>query len=238
MKGRNVDERHVPTSSAGPSPRRHRRYGRGYPPRKRIPRRRSGHRLGSSAVTIDPLVLLTDVDRATERLCVPPRPSTPTSVGAPSLLPGWTVGPRAHPRGAQRRRLINLLTWARTGVETPMYASPAGPRRPASRPAPAGRCAEQIDDLRDGPRALRRRRRRDAGRGLDVRPAGRTGRPPRRCRGPGCARSRCTTSTSTPATPPRLVGGVRPTPAARDRRAAPPTTTPAMVLRPSASSTR
>ncbi len=41
----------------------------------------------------------------------------------PSLLPGWT---RAHLLGhvaGNADALTNLLTWARTGVETPMYAS-------------------------------------------------------------------------------------------------------------------
>jgi len=43
----------------------------------------------------------------------------------PSLLPGWD---RAHVLAHVSRNadaLINLLTWARTGVETPMYASMA-----------------------------------------------------------------------------------------------------------------
>jgi maleylpyruvate isomerase len=43
---------------------------------------------------------------------------------APSLLPGWT---RAHVLAHLARNadaVVNLLTWARTGVETPMYASP------------------------------------------------------------------------------------------------------------------
>ncbi|MDF5753209.1 maleylpyruvate isomerase family mycothiol-dependent enzyme [Spongiactinospora sp. TRM90649] len=44
-------------------------------------------------------------------------------LSGPSLLPGWT---RAHVAGhvaASADALGNLLTWARTGVETPMYAS-------------------------------------------------------------------------------------------------------------------
>jgi maleylpyruvate isomerase len=42
----------------------------------------------------------------------------------PSLLPGWD---RRHLLGHVARNadaLVNLLTWARTGVETPMYPSP------------------------------------------------------------------------------------------------------------------
>ncbi|MFD4248345.1 maleylpyruvate isomerase family mycothiol-dependent enzyme [Amycolatopsis thermoflava] len=44
---------------------------------------------------------------------------------APSLLPRWT---RAHVLGHVARNaeaLARLATWARTGVETPMYANPA-----------------------------------------------------------------------------------------------------------------
>jgi maleylpyruvate isomerase len=59
---------------------------------------------------------------------------------APSALPGWS---RAHVLTHIARNadgLINLLTWARTGVPTPAYASPeqrdadidAGARRPPS----------------------------------------------------------------------------------------------------------
>jgi len=43
------------------------------------------------------------------------------ALAGPSVLPGWT---RAHVVGHLARNadaLINLLTWARTGVETPMY---------------------------------------------------------------------------------------------------------------------
>jgi maleylpyruvate isomerase len=48
---------------------------------------------------------------------------TEEELGAPSLLPGWT---RRHLLAHVARNadaLINLLTWARTGVETPMYVS-------------------------------------------------------------------------------------------------------------------
>jgi maleylpyruvate isomerase len=46
-------------------------------------------------------------------------------LGAPSALPSWT---RAHVVAHLARNadaLVNLLTWARTGVETPMYPSRA-----------------------------------------------------------------------------------------------------------------
>ncbi len=46
-------------------------------------------------------------------------------IGLPSLLPGWT---RAHVVTHLARNadaLVNLMTWARTGIEHPMYASRA-----------------------------------------------------------------------------------------------------------------
>jgi maleylpyruvate isomerase len=63
----------------------------------------------------------------------------------PSLLPGWD---RAHVLAHVANNadaLINLLTWARTGVETPMYASPeardAGIEETAELPADQLRAA-------------------------------------------------------------------------------------------------
>jgi maleylpyruvate isomerase len=49
---------------------------------------------------------------------------TDEELAGPSLLPGWT---RAHLVGHLARNadaLVNLLDWARTGVETPMYPNP------------------------------------------------------------------------------------------------------------------
>jgi maleylpyruvate isomerase len=49
---------------------------------------------------------------------------TDEEFAGPSLLPGW---PRQRLLAHVARNadaLVNLLTWARTGVETPMYASP------------------------------------------------------------------------------------------------------------------
>ncbi|WP_409329261.1 maleylpyruvate isomerase family mycothiol-dependent enzyme [Trujillonella humicola] len=48
----------------------------------------------------------------------------PADYAGPSLLPDWS---RAHVLGhlaGNADALVNLLAWARTGVETPMYASP------------------------------------------------------------------------------------------------------------------
>jgi maleylpyruvate isomerase len=42
---------------------------------------------------------------------------------APSMLPGWTRGHVLTHVARNADALVNLLTWARTGVETPMYPS-------------------------------------------------------------------------------------------------------------------
>jgi maleylpyruvate isomerase len=44
-------------------------------------------------------------------------------VAAPSALPGWTRGHVLTHLARNADALVNLLTWARTGVETPMYSS-------------------------------------------------------------------------------------------------------------------
>jgi maleylpyruvate isomerase len=44
-------------------------------------------------------------------------------VQAPSALPGWTVGQLLAHVAANADALLNLVRWASTGVETPMYAS-------------------------------------------------------------------------------------------------------------------
>jgi len=96
---------------------------------------------------MDPLVLLTDVDRATEQLVRTAADLDPATVGRPSLLPGWTVGHVLTHVARNAEALTNLLTWARTGVETPPYASPEA--RDAAIAAGAGRpLREQIEDIR------------------------------------------------------------------------------------------
>src|SRR4051794_2658142 len=97
---------------------------------------------------MDPLVLLTDVDRATENLLRTAADFDPAVVPAPSLLPGWTVGHVLTHVARNADAYTNLLTWARTGVETPAYASAAA--RVEGIDAGAGRpLAEQIADLRE-----------------------------------------------------------------------------------------
>ena len=98
-------------------------------------------------MTIDPLVLMTDVEDATEALLRATEPLTDEEIGAPSLLPGWTVGHVLTHLARNADALTNLLTGARTGVETPAYASPearaAGIEAGAARPV-----AEQLADIR------------------------------------------------------------------------------------------
>jgi maleylpyruvate isomerase len=100
-----------------------------------------------SVMTFDPLVLMTDVDRATENLIRTAEGLDAGAVATPSLLPGWTVGHVLTHVARNADAYANLLTWARTGVETPAYASPearvAGIEAGAARPLD-----EQIEDLR------------------------------------------------------------------------------------------
>jgi maleylpyruvate isomerase len=100
-----------------------------------------------SVMTVDPLVLMTDVDRATERLIRTVEGLEPGAEAAPSLLPGWTVGHVLTHVARNADAYTNLLTWARTGVETPAYASPAA--RAEGIETGAGRpLDEQLDDVR------------------------------------------------------------------------------------------
>ena len=98
-------------------------------------------------MTMDPLVLLTDVDRAAEELLRTAADLDPTAVGTPSLLPGWTIGHVLTHVARNADAHVNLLTWARTGVETPAYPSPearvAGIEEGAGRPL-----REQLADIR------------------------------------------------------------------------------------------
>ena len=49
---------------------------------------------------------------------------TDADLGVPGPLPCWTRGHLLAHVAANAEALDNLVTWARTGVETPMYASP------------------------------------------------------------------------------------------------------------------
>jgi maleylpyruvate isomerase len=73
------------------------------------------------------------------------------SAAAPSILPGWTRGHVASHLANNADAVANLLAWATTGTERPMYASPArraadidaGARLPAGELAALLRIADQ-----------------------------------------------------------------------------------------------
>lgn len=65
------------------------------------------------------------------------------AVRAPSLLPGWTRGHVLTHIARNADAMCNLLEWARTGVEHPMYASRE--QRDADIEAGAGRSAADLE---------------------------------------------------------------------------------------------
>jgi len=98
-------------------------------------------------VSADPLVLLDDVERATSRLLATAG-SLDADPSAPSLLPGWTRGHLLTHVARNADSLVNLLTWARTGVVTPQY--PTAGQREADIAAGADRpWTVLVADVRD-----------------------------------------------------------------------------------------
>ncbi|MFE1173806.1 maleylpyruvate isomerase family mycothiol-dependent enzyme [Streptomyces sp. NPDC058773] len=88
------------------------------------------------------------VREATDRLLVSVSKLDDTAIGEPSLLPGWTRGHVLAHLARNADALGNLLTWARTDVRTPMYASAEVRERDIERGA--GRpLAAQLEDLRE-----------------------------------------------------------------------------------------
>lgn len=72
----------------------------------------------------------------------------PEAVHGPSALPGWTRGHVITHLARNADALVNLLTWARTGDPTPMYATPE--QRNADIEAGEGRDLDsQLADLRE-----------------------------------------------------------------------------------------
>lgn len=101
-----------------------------------------------SAAPPGPEALVAEVDHATERLIRTASLLSDAAVRQPSALPGWTRGHVLTHLARQADSLVNLLTWARTGVETPQYASPE--RREADIAAGAARdTRSQVRDLVD-----------------------------------------------------------------------------------------
>ena len=97
-------------------------------------------------MTADPLVLSAELDRATDRLLGTVRTLDGNGLVAPSRCDGWTRGHVVTHLARNADAYRNLLSWARTGVRTPAYASPAareaGITAGASRPH-----EEQLADL-------------------------------------------------------------------------------------------
>jgi maleylpyruvate isomerase len=97
-------------------------------------------------VTADPLALLAELDRATLRVLATAEGLDDPAV--PSALPGWTQGHVLTHIARNADGMCNLVTWARTGVETPQY--PSWEHRVKDIEAGAGRpLPELIVDIRD-----------------------------------------------------------------------------------------
>ncbi|MFJ9418468.1 maleylpyruvate isomerase family mycothiol-dependent enzyme [Streptomyces sp. NPDC101227] len=88
------------------------------------------------------------VREATDRLLVSAGKLDDEAIAEPSLLPGWTRGHVLAHLSRNADALGNLLTWARTDVRTPMYASETARdtdiERDADRPL-----ADHLEDLRE-----------------------------------------------------------------------------------------
>lgn len=86
--------------------------------------------------------LIERVDRATARLLETAAGLSDEQVREPSLLPGWSRGHVLTHLARNADSLRNLLIWARTGVETPQYASRAA--RDEAIAAGSGRSASEL----------------------------------------------------------------------------------------------
>lgn len=96
----------------------------------------------------DPDADAAEVAAATEQLLDAVAELSAEDLAGPSLLPGWTRGHLLSHLARNADALVNLLTWAGTGEETPMYADAATRDRDIE--AGAGRApGEQLDDLRE-----------------------------------------------------------------------------------------
>jgi maleylpyruvate isomerase len=86
------------------------------------------------------------VDTATRRILQTAAGISDEQARAASLLPGWTRGHLLTHVARNADSLRNLLIWARTGIETPQYASPAAREQGVT--AGAGRpAADLLGDL-------------------------------------------------------------------------------------------
>lgn len=101
--------------------------------------------------TFDPAAELNEVQLATDRLLASMAGLDAGALAEPSLLPGWTRGHVCSHVASNADGLVNLLTWARTGVETPMY--PPGDARERAIEAGTSRSpAEHVEAVRSSAR--------------------------------------------------------------------------------------
>ncbi|GAB0108440.1 maleylpyruvate isomerase family mycothiol-dependent enzyme [Nocardia sp. JMUB6875] len=99
-----------------------------------------------AAQLADTTAQLDTVAAATARLIPAVAALTDADLVEPSLLPGWTRGHVLAHLSRNADSLVNLLLWARTGIETPQYASQF--LREADIEAGAPRpLREQLEDL-------------------------------------------------------------------------------------------
>lgn len=104
----------------------------------------------------DRAACLAELDASTDRFLATAQTLSETDVSAPSGLPGWSRGHVLAHVARNADGLGNLVDWAATGVETPMYASREA--RAAAIDADAGRsAAEHLRDLLTSAAALRTR---------------------------------------------------------------------------------
>lgn len=107
----------------------------------------------------DPVPGITAMERSTDSLLSSVSDFGEHEVRAESWLPDWTRGHVLAHIARNAEGMINLLTWARTGVETPMYGP--GDARDRDIEAGAGRSAAELladlvttaDELADAARA-------------------------------------------------------------------------------------
>jgi maleylpyruvate isomerase len=85
---------------------------------------------------------MASIAAATGRMLASAGTLTDAQVRQPSLLPGWTRGHVLSHLARNAEGLANLLRWARTGIEAPMYASAQA--RTADIEAGAGRSAADL----------------------------------------------------------------------------------------------
>jgi maleylpyruvate isomerase len=101
----------------------------------------------------DPAALREQVAGATGRVLATATRISDGEVAGPSLLPGWSRGHVLTHIARNADGLRNLLIWARTGIETPQYASSQA-REDEITAGAARTAAEQAADIRDSGEAF------------------------------------------------------------------------------------